>query len=74
MPTRSLKIRFLIFIFILPEPKNALQITGTQDMPVKLNLNLRYLFTQHTFAKIFPSPVKLLVRHLFSPYLAEIVF
>lgn len=58
MSTRSLRIRALIFMFVLLEPKSTLHILGTQDKSVKLNLNLGYPFTQHTFAKFFPPPSK----------------
>ena len=60
--------------FVLLEPKSSLQILGTQDMPVNLNLYLGYLSIWHTFAKILSSTVKLPVRYLFSPPLIEIVF
>lgn len=57
MSTRSLRTRALIFMFVLLEPKSTLHIIGTQDMSVKLNLNLGYPFTQHT-CKYFPTPSK----------------
>lgn len=44
-----------IFIFVLLEPKSTLHITGTQNTPAELNLNLGYLSTQHTFTKNFHS-------------------